>query len=436
MAQRHRGLRRAASLLTALLVGVASAGCSSAHHAPQATVRVTPRASLVDARVSVLVSGLRAGARTTVTSRATDRFGVPWSATARFTATKAGTVSLTARSSGGSYRGINPMGLFELMRPLLATPHTVFIGPSIGFSVRLSAATHGRTVGSTTVYRKTGLGATVEERPERLDTTGFYGDLFRPVVTARPAKPTVLVIGGEEGGLHTAPIAETLAAHGYPALALAYFHEPGLPRTLRGIRLEYFARALKFLAVQPGVDRHHIIVWGISRGSEAALLLGVNYPTLVDGVIAGAGSSHVNGSYPPGHDPAWTLHGRAIPSAPTADLSNPAPSDAPDSVIAVEKIDGPVMTICGGKDQVWPSCAFSDAIASRRSAHLVAAHDIDLRYPAAGHGIGQAMAYVSAKSSVQVLPFGAERHLGGTLAANAHAGIRAHMRVLRFLAAQ
>jgi dienelactone hydrolase len=436
MAQRrHPGLRRAALLFTALFVVSATSGCTSAHDAARATIRVTPRASLVDAPVAVSVSGLRAGAVTTVTAKATDTFGVTWAATARFTATKAGTVSLTARSSGGSYQGVNPMGLFELMRPLRPTPHTMFVAPPIGFSVALSAATHGRTVGSTTLYRRTGLGSTVEERPERQTTAGFYGDLFRPLVTA-PAKPAVLVIGGEEGGLHTTAIAETLAAHGYPALAVAYFHEPGLPKTLSRIRLDYFARALRFLAAQPGVDRRHIVVWGISRGSEAALLLGVNYPQLVHGVIAGAGSSHVNGSYPAGHGPAWTLHGRAVPSAPAADLTVPDPVDAPDSVIAVERIDGPVMTICGGRDQVWPSCAFSEAIASRRNAHLVAAHDVDLRYPNAGHIVGQAMAYASAKSGVQVLPFGTKLTLGGSAAANARAGARAHVQVLHFLAAQ
>lgn len=436
MAQRrYPGLRRAALLVTALLMVPATSGCTSAHHGAEATIQVTPRGSLVDVPVAVSVSGLRPGAVTTVTTKATDTFGVTWSANARFTATKAGTVSLAASSSGGSYQGVNPMGLFELMRPLRPTPHTMFVAPPIGFSVTLSVAAQGHTVGSTSLYRRTGLGSTIEERPQRLTTAGFYGDLFRPVVTT-PAKPAVLVIGGEEGGLHTTAIAETLAAHGYPALAVAYFHEPGLPKTLSRIRLEYFARALRFLAAQPGVDRRHIVVWGISRGSETALLLGVNYPQLVHGVIAGAGSSHVNGSYPAGHGPAWTFHGRAIPAAPAADLTVPDPADAPDSVIAVEKIDGPVMTICGGRDQVWPSCTFSDAIGSRRNAHLVAAHDVDLRYPKAGHSVGQAMAYVSAKSSVQVLSLGTKLPLGGTTAANARAGARAHVQVLRFLAAQ
>jgi dienelactone hydrolase len=436
MAQRHRRLQRAAALLASLLVGSCAAGCTSAQHGPAATLTVTPRASLVDGTVSVSVSGLPAGARTTVTARATDTFGVTWSASAKFKASPAGTVSLGRTSSGGSYVGVNPMGLFELMTPLGPTPHSVFVPPPLGFSVTLSAVTHGRTVASGTVYRRTGLGDTVEERPERPATAGFYGNVYLPVNITQ-ARPAVLVFGGAEGGLsRTTFIAQTLAARGYPAMALAYFHEPGLPKTLSRIPLEYFVQALKFLATQPGVDRRHLITWGISRGSEAALLLGVNYPQLVHGVIAGVPDSHVDGSYPSGHGAAWTLHGKPLPAATSADLKVPIPLDAPRSVIAVEKINGPVMTICGGQDKVWPSCAFSREIASRRHAHLVSAHDVYLRYAHAGDVIGQALAFVSAKSSTQTLPFGAVQHLGGSLPANARAGARAHAQVLSFLAAQ
>jgi hypothetical protein len=35
--------------------------------------------------------------------------------------------------------------------------------------------------------------------------------------------------------------AKTPAAHGYPAMALAYFHEAGLPVALHRIPLDYFA---------------------------------------------------------------------------------------------------------------------------------------------------------------------------------------------------
>ena len=75
-----------------------------------------------------------------------------------------------------------------------------------------------------------------------------------------------------------AVLARMLAAHGYPALAVAYFGVPGLPQNLSAILLEYFERALGWLAAQPGVDPARLVVLGGSRGSEAAELLAVHDP--------------------------------------------------------------------------------------------------------------------------------------------------------------
>ena len=72
--------------------------------------------------------------------------------------------------------------------------------------------------------------------------------------------------------------AALLAAHGYPALTVAYFDWPGLPPALDGIPLEYFETAGKILASQPQVDPAHVLAMGYSRGSEAALLLADDFP--------------------------------------------------------------------------------------------------------------------------------------------------------------
>jgi hypothetical protein len=56
--------------------------------------------------------------------------------------------------------------------------------------------------------------------------------------SAPARRPALLIFGGSEGGLSGTLIAALLAAHGYPALALAYFNAPGLPATLSDIPLE------------------------------------------------------------------------------------------------------------------------------------------------------------------------------------------------------
>ena len=93
-------------LLIVLLVTAAGlAGCTGGgdRDRGQASISVSPLAALVDQPVAVTVQGLPAGTRTTLTARARDTDGITWSATAQFTATSAGEVSLGQRSVGGSY---------------------------------------------------------------------------------------------------------------------------------------------------------------------------------------------------------------------------------------------------------------------------------------------------------------------------------------------
>jgi dienelactone hydrolase len=167
-------------------------------------------------------------------------------------------------------------------------------------------------------------------------------------------------------------LAAALATQGYPTLDIAYFKEPGLPQALEDIPLEYFAKALRWLASRPGVDSRRIWVDGSSRGSEAALLLGVHYPGLVHGVVALVPSDAAICSYPGCAGPAWTFQGKAVPY--TKQFDDPHPTDDPAAVIPVTKIQGPVFLDCGGSDQVWSSCPYAQAV----MAQLAAAHD---RYP-------------------------------------------------------
>lgn len=200
-----------------------------------------------------------------------------------------------------------------------------------------------------------------------------------------------MVFGGSEGGLDGQLLSGALAQAGHPTLDIAYFGMPGLPATLEDIPLEYFARALRWLARQPGVDPARIYVSGSSRGSEAAQLLGVYFPSLVHGVIAAVPSDVAVCSYPGCHGAAWTLHGRPLPF--TREFNTPHPNDDPAAVIPVVRIRGPLLLVCGGADKVWHSCAYAHAI----EAELTAGNDPYphplYAYPDAGHGVGTLLPY-------------------------------------------
>ena len=419
-------------VLVVLLVAAAGlAGCTRGadRDRVQASISVTPPAALVDQPVAATVQGLPAGARTTLTATARDTDGSTWSATAQFQATSAGEVSLDQPSLGGSYTGVNPMGLFTLMAPPPGSAPDWFLHPEAGYDVQLQASVGGRVVATATVPRQGPVAVGVVEQRLRPTKGGIYGNLYLPKDTAG-RRPAVLVFGGSDGGLTTSSAAALLAAHGYPSLALAYFKAPGLPQSLHNIPLEYFTSALEVLRAQPGVDPDHVLVAGVSRGGEAALLLGAYFPKLVNGVIAGVPSSVVNPGWPDTSQPAWTLGGRLLPAVSPSEFGQPNPPGKPRAVIPVERIRGPILLTCGELDMVWPSCRYSDAITARLRAHGSASPVTTLRYRDAGHLIGGLTAYYGSLTD-EVLT-----STGGTVAGTQAAQADAHAKLLALLASQ
>jgi dienelactone hydrolase len=434
MAGRAGGWRiRPTPVLVVLLVAAAGlAGCTRGGDRDQiqASISVSPLVALEDQPVAVTVRGLPAGAPTTLTARARDTDGMTWSSSAQFQASSAGEVSLGQPSLGGSYTGVNPMGLFTLMAPPPGSAPGWFLYSEAGYDVILEAAVDGRVAAKASVHRQGPLAVGVVEQQLRPARGGIYGNLYLPKHTAG-RRPATLVLSGSGGGLTTSMAAALLAAHGYPSLALAYFKAPGLPQRLHNIPLEYFTKALGLLRAQPGVDPDHVLVAGVSRGGEAALLLGAHFPRLVNGVIAGVPSSVVNpGERPDASKPAWTLGGRPLPAVSPSEFGRPDQTSNPRAVIPVERIRGPVLLACGEQDLRWPSCAYVDAITARLRAHRFAHPVTALRYPDAGHLIGGLTAWYGSLTDDALISD------GGTVAATQAAQADAHTKLLALLASQ
>jgi dienelactone hydrolase len=374
-------------------VAACLAGCGGAP-AANGTIRIdaAPLTSVADQPVSITVSGLAPGTVASVRMRSTDANGVPWSSSAAFRVSPAGSIDPAQSAAlSGSYTGVSAMGLFWAMRPAGPRPaeSDYFWSGARPLSFEISVVVGGHSLASARLSRALSVTA-LSVQQESLRAAGFYGEYFSPA-SAPERRPALLVFGGSEGGLSGTLVAALLAAHGYPALALAYFNAPGLPATLSDIPLEYFARALRWLRSQPQVDPRHVLTLGISRGSEAALLLGAYYPRLVDGVIASVPSDAAGCAYPNCNGPAWTLHGRPLPY--TSQFDNPHPTDDPAAVIPVERIRGPVFLDCGGADAIWVSCPYARAIMTRLAAHRDAYQHVLQAYPAAGHGAGLLVPY-------------------------------------------
>jgi dienelactone hydrolase len=263
--------------------------------------------------------------------------------------------------------------------------------PLPALRITLAVRDGGTTLASRTVTRVfTAGGVTV--RRLALAQDGFIGHFYAPPAGGA-ARPAVLLMGGADGGLqpYLDAAAELLASHGVPALAVGYFGLPGLPPTLANVRLEYLMGALTWLRGQPGIDRAHVLAFGISRGSEVALLLGADRPDLVQGVVALVPSDVVHCAFPDCNGPSWTLNGAPLPY--TRQFAGPDPTDEPGAVIPVERIAGPVLLVCAEADNVWPSCPYARAIDQRLADHGDPNRHQLLSYPAASHSIGGLVPY-------------------------------------------
>ncbi len=408
-----------------------------------------PAWALVDEVTPLRLRGAPPGQTVTLRLRSIDGRGRTWESHAEFRAASDGRIDVaTDAPLSGTYEGVDPTGLFWSRAPTDAPPEVPTTGPTATWQVTAHLA--GQTVASFAQERRY---ASPEVTRTPVRDEGLVGMLYAPAGDDR--RPAVLTVGGSSGGLAFAdPIAALLASHGYTALALAYFRLEGLPATLDRIPLEYFERALAWLARHPRVDAERMAVLGGSRGGELVLLLGATFPS-IRAVVAYVPSGLVYGGYPPAGHAAWTRGGEEVPylhrmppeafeaavrqataaGQPTDWLSLALahePSVGP-ATIPVERIQGAVLLISGRADRIWPSERLADIAFQRLQAHAFPHHYEHLRYVDAGHGIGWPNVPTTETTFTHPVS-GIQRDLGGTARGTAFASSDSWMRMLRFLA--
>jgi pimeloyl-ACP methyl ester carboxylesterase len=385
--------------------------------------------ALIDSPDGVLLTGAPPGARVTIDA-ALELCGQSWTCAGEYIVDRDGEVDTAEdASSGGTYRGVDPFGLFwsadiegfyewDALRPLRVT---------------LRAASDQMTVESS--YARPALGDGVTEHA--VSESGVVGRLF---LTSRHEDDVpVVLLGGSDGGPGLPLMAALLAGHGAAALSLAYWRYPGASDVLRDIDVEVVTRACDWLRAQDGVDDRLPAVVGASRGSELALLAASLDPERIGPVVSLAGSGVAWGAWGQGTDvleTAWRFAGEPVPQMaededdPDACLNDAAMVAAAE--IPVERATGPVLLLSGEDDGMWPSARLSRIAEARAKREGAADRVTQVAYPDAGHQACLPPGFPVPSQMVHPVD-GSTYPFGGTRAGNQAARLDAWRRLLGHL---
>ena len=386
----------------------------------QPELQVTPAAGLIDAPFHVVVRDLVPGTRVEVSATRPDDQGRQWTAVGDYSADALGRIDAdVAPSLGGSYEGVSPHGLWCSALPAEPQRLSAYLAelpkhPELGtaphldvsalYTVELTASVDGKAVAHATATRTYAAGI----KPEEVTAPDVRGRYFPPAAGVAPGVP-VLVLAGSGGGLPDAQAA-LLASEGHPALAQGIFAYKDLPPTLRSIPLESFRSGARWLEQRTGA--HRVAVMGTSRGSEAAGLAASYFPQDFAAAIVYVPSHLSNGAIDASvHNAgaAWTYEGKPLPwdqgetdsnnadesvhaSTPPGFVATPYylktwsdPHIAATLGIPFERMQGPVLAIGAGADEMWPSFIGAEQIGRRLAAHGKASLAEVHIYPGAGH---------------------------------------------------
>ncbi|XP_075886043.1 peroxisomal succinyl-coenzyme A thioesterase-like isoform X1 [Nelusetta ayraudi] len=355
---------------------------------------VSPCRGLVDEKLTVLVENLPPGLPVTLHSLHLSEDNDYWEAFGHYVSDHRGVVSVADDISfGGTYTGIEAMGLLWSMRPVpdgrqqLRLRRTNVCSPLlISISVYAGHQAEG--------FRKLcPLSSSVIERwyvapgVKRVSVRerGVRGTLFIP--PGPGPFPGVLDMWGGGGGLVEYRSA-MLASHGYVSLALEYLSAEEMASA--GEEFHYFETAFSLLQEHPQVVPDRVALFGLSLGCIISLCLAAESSVAKPFCCVGISGSHLR---PEGEkisevsrlfetqadkiifDESGHQIWRGLGLAVMHD------SDKVD----VGKINCPFLLINGTDDQNWPAVECSEDISQRMKAagkeHLLTV----LEYPEAGH---------------------------------------------------
>uniref|UniRef100_A0A3P8YKA6 Acyl-CoA thioesterase 19 n=1 Tax=Esox lucius TaxID=8010 RepID=A0A3P8YKA6_ESOLU len=360
---------------------------------PSPLLLIHPSRGLIDEKFSVIVQHLPPFIEITLHALIHSDDGDLWEAFGHYVSDATGLVNVDSNASlGGTYDGLEPMGLLWSMRPVP--------GSRLGLRLRKKEV-NTPVVVTISVYRghmgqgfneQTALASVVAERwymapgVRRLDITeaGVTGTLFLP--SGPGPFPALLDLWGGGGGLVEYRSA-LLASHGFASLALEYMTPRTSGDSTSHVGNEYFEAAFTLLKQHPQVCGDRIAIVGLSFGASVALGMAVYSTVIQPRCLVCVSCSHVQpvkGSlsdvFADISKYVHNIENRVI----WRDLLLPIPTD-PTKKVDMGKLPCPVLLIVGEDDQNWPATESAEDMKQMMekagNSHLLTT----LSYPGTGH---------------------------------------------------
>ncbi|CAJ1073056.1 acyl-coenzyme A thioesterase 1-like [Xyrichtys novacula] len=357
----------------------------------QVRLKLLPSARcLFDDPVQLKVAGLRSRQVVTMRARSSDDKGVVFSSSATYRADRNGEIDLNKDPSlGGTYVGVEPMGLLWSMKPdsLHKRFHkTNSLNPHVvKFSVHeeeedrtLAEVTNERLLNSSAVCR-----TPVKEGNIR-------GVLFTP--RGPGPFPAVLDLYTFGGGL-SEKRASMLANRGFVVLTVALYGHDDLPKRIREVHLDYFEEAVEFLKRQEKVGGEGVGVVSMSKSGDLALsiasyLSGVQATVWINGCSA-------NTAFPLYYQKIQILPAllfdinKVVPTESGACITkdavlDPLAEENRATIVPIERAKGRFLFVASEDDLNWDSKAYMDMMVDRLKHHGKDNFE-SVCYPGAGH---------------------------------------------------
>ncbi|KAG9283006.1 acyl-coenzyme A thioesterase 3-like isoform X3 [Astyanax mexicanus] len=349
--------------------------------------------------VRITVSGLEPRQRVELRSLLQDDKGVVFRAAARYQADGSGELDLSRHASlGGSYTGVEPMGLFWSMEADVPHSKVVKRDASTPLFVHIEASSGGKTLAQATNERHFAVQG-VRRVPVR--DGRIRGTLFIPPGEGPfPAVVDLYTLGG----ILCEPRAALLASNGFVTLALALYGYQDMPRKVDKIELEYFEEALTFLQNLPEVSKvkPHVChlkvkktgvgIVSISKSGELALAMASFLPNV-------KATAWINGNIA---NVLFPLHYKDIVLPPLSEnveritttasgildirdvLNDPMDKENRSRVIPIERASCNFLFIASEDDRNWNSVYYAEQASKILKAHGKTNYEV-VTYPKAGH---------------------------------------------------